>query len=87
MVERPTADDTFLAADICWPPVRFQLLRILEEALVRLYWLAHKGLAPVLLLVRHVPGCLSQDRALDVLILVRLSRSLGGRALNRFPKA
>ena len=60
MVERPTAEDVFLAADICWPLVRFRLLRILEEALASLYYLAHKGLAPVLLLVRQVLGRLPQ---------------------------
>ena len=60
MVVRPTLDDVFPAADIWWPPVRFRLLGILEETLARLYKLAHKGLAPVLLLVRHVPGRLSQ---------------------------
>ncbi len=84
MVERPTADDIFLAAGICWPPIRFRLHGILEEALACLYQLAHKGLISSSVVVGPRAWALI-SRALDVLILVRLSRSLGGRALNRFP--
>jgi hypothetical protein len=82
MVERPTADDIFLAAGICWPPIRFRLHGILEEALARLYQLAHKGLLSSSVVVGVPRAWALISRALDVLILVRLSRSLGG---NRFP--
>ena len=82
MVERPTADDIFLAAGICWPPIRFRLHGILEEVLARLYQLAHKGLLSSSVVVGVPRAWALISRALDVLILVRLSRSLGG---NRFP--